>query len=495
MAKCKIDLKLSSKVQKETGYSEILLRLTSNKINLRCKTEVFISPKYFEYFIDLKKTIQAGSVYLPNNTMTCTLSDAGHKGYILKDSGIMVIKSRISTPEVIYHKDASQRIEDLTRAVAIAFEKSDISDVHGDWLKIVVDKYNHPDKYVKKEEKSLTFYELMDLYLEKKNFSYDHTKAIHVLIRDVARYELFIRYTDKRRKDFTFDVNTMKKDDIEDFLDYLRNEKDLSEEYPQIFNKILKEFPVGIGHSHKSLEVRGENTIIKLAKKLKAFFVWLYDTDKTRNRPFNGIVIGSEKFGTPYYITIEERNRIANYDFANNKHLERQKDIFVFHCFVGCRVSDLIKLTESNITDGILVYTPHKTKDEGSLVMQARVPLHDTAKKLIEKYKGVDSKGRLFPFISPQKYNNAIKEIFTEVGITRNVEVRNAQTGENKLRPINEIASSHLARRTFVGNAYLKVSDPNIIGKMSGHVEGSKAFSRYRKIEDETLSNVIDLIG
>ena len=107
----------------------------------------------------------------------------------------------------------------------------------------------------------------------------------------------------------------------------------------------------------------------------------------------------------------------------------------------------------------------------------------------------MDAKGRLFPFISPEKYNDAIKEIFTEVGINRNVVIRNPKTGENEIRPINEIASSHLARRTFVGNAYFKVSDPNIIGKMSGHVEGSKAFSRYRKIEDSTLLDVINQIG
>ena len=127
--------------------------------------------------------------------------------------------------------------------------------------------------------------------------------------------------------------------------------------------------------------------------------------------------------------------------------------------------------------------------------MQARVPLHPKALALVEKYNGVDAKGRLFPFISPQKYNDAIKEIFAEVGINRNVVIRNPKTGENEIKPINEIASSHLARRTFVGNAYFKVSDPNIIGKMSGHVEGSKAFSRYRKIEDSTLLDVINQIG
>ena len=172
-----------------------------------------------------------------------------------------------------------------------------------------------------------------------------------------------------------------------------------------------------------------------------------------------------------------------------------QRDIFVFHCFVGCRVSDLIKLTERNITNGILVYAPHKTKDEGEQSLQARVPLHPKAVKLIEKYKGVVPDGRLFPFISPQKYNKAIKEIFKQVGITRNVIVRNPKSGESETKPINEIASSHLARRTFVGNAYFMVSDPNIIGKMSGHVEGSRAFSRYRKIEDSTLQDVINRLG
>ena len=69
---------------------------------------------------------------------------------------------------------------------------------------------------------------------------------------------------------------------------------------------------------------------------------------------------------------------------------------------------------------------------------------------------------------------------------------RNPKTGENEVRPINEVATSHLARRTFIGGLYFRVSDPNLIGKMSGHVEGSKAFKRYRNIEDETLQDIIN---
>ncbi|MDE6110070.1 MAG: hypothetical protein K2F72_07290, partial [Muribaculaceae bacterium] len=51
-------------------------------------------------------------------------------------------------------------------------------------------------------------------------------------------------------------------------------------------------------------------------------------------------------------------------------------------------------------------------------------------------------------------------------------------------RPINEVASSHLARRTFIGNLYRQARDPCIVGAMSGHKDGSAAFSRYRTIDD-----------
>lgn len=114
------------------------------------------------------------------------------------------------------------------------------------------------------------------------------------------------------------------------------------------------------------------------------------------------------------------------------------------------------------------------------------------AKQLIEKYRDVDSKGRLFPFIQAHNYNVRIKLVFEKCGITRIVQVRNPKTGGYEARPINEIASSHMARRTFCGIAYKLTHDPNVIGKMSGHVEGSKAFARYRDIDDDDTQNIIN---
>ena len=63
-----------------------------------------------------------------------------------------------------------------------------------------------------------------------------------------------------------------------------------------------------------------------------------------------------------------------------------------------------------------------------------------------------------------------------------------------KTVPINTVASSHMARRTFVGNIYKHVKDPNIISSLTGHVEGSKAFCRYRDIDLQMKGELVRLL-
>lgn len=449
--------RLSTKIQTDTNLAEVLISLKNgNDYFVRSKSGIFVTPDNFR-------------------------------------KGEIVVNRRKVGNDVKYHEEQQKKMNELCAYIMEEVSKTPKEQITTAWFKEVVDRFIHPEKYAPKVEEKKTFYELAEEYLAKGGFSVSYTKSVRVLVRDVARYEGFKRALDDAA--FSFDVDKVTREDIEDFFDYLKNEKSLSEEYPETFRWLLDSSLNGLRKGHVKIEARGSNTLVSLEKKLRAFFVWLYDDGRTKNRPMEGVKIGMEKYGTPYYITIEERNAIADFDFSNSKSLEAQRDIFVFQCLIGCRVSDLAKLTQDNITNGILVYTPHKTKDDGEQEFQARVPLHPKAVELVEKYKGRDSKGRLFPFITPQKYNEAIKDIFTRVGITRMVVVRNPKTGENEARPLNEIASSHLARRTFVGNAYFKVSDPNIIGKMSGHVEGSKAFSRYRKIEDSTLRGVINQLG
>ena len=373
----------------------------------------------------------------------------------------------METPDVKYHREQANRLDELKKTIIETYESNRDENVTSEWLQLVCDKFVNPDKFIVRAKEQKSFYVLAEEYIAKRKISYAHAKVFRVLMREVARFEGYLRAKEPGYQNFVFDINTVTRKDIENFIEYLRHEYSLSQENPDLYKQLLTEYPASVTKGNCKLEDRGENTVIKAAKRLKSLFLWFYEEEYTRNRPFDGINIGTEKVGTPYYITIEERNTIAETDLAaayDAMSEEDRKGISKIH------------LPEYG-------------------AVQARVPLHPKAMELVKKYEGVSKQGMLFPFISAQKYNDSIKKVFKMAGITRNVIIRNARTGENELVPIDTVASSHLARRTFIGNAYFKVSDPNLIGKMSGHVDGSRAFKRYRNIEDETLKSVINLIG
>lgn len=349
-------------------------------------------------------------------------------------------------------------------------------------------------KIAQKEKKEIvSIYELGQQFLAERNLCQRRVDGYNVVFRVMCRYEIF--RTQLTGIEWKWDLDAVTSEDMKDFMDYIRNEKDYSEKYKKVFAFSTSLYPVECGLKHRAAKMkpRGENYISCMQKKIKAFWHWMQANGITSNYPFNGVVMSQAVFGTPYYLNIDERNLVAEYDFSEKPCLALQRDIFIFQCLIGCRVGDLYALTSANIVNGVLVYTPHKTKDDSEPVT-ARVPLSERALSLLNKYKGVDQKGRLFPFISLSGYNDAIKEVLKVCGIKRMVNVRNPTTGENEMRPICDVATSHMARRTFVGNAYKQVKDQNIVSKMSGHAEGSRAFSRYREIDDDTLAEVINAI-
>ena len=520
------ELRLSNKVQKETGMSEVMICLRYSVedpnaknghrgIDLSSGSGIFVKPSYFEYYINRKKTPKTP---IPLNKNTATMEKAASNGWALRKRGEIVINKKKALPpeEVTYHSEQAVKVDELKKAIIDAFNDEDNKDgLTSAWLKDVVDMFHFPGKQKADNPIKKSFFELAEEYITRPHgkkgrvLGKSLARSYRVLLRAAARYEGFVKAKDKSRKRWSWNIDKVSKDDIEDFFCYVAQEKELSETYPDLYKKLFASYPPSVKPGRGKLGGRGENTIISDKRRLKALFNHFYNSGYTKNRPFDGLIVGTETYNTPIYITIDERNQIADVNLragweklsaedrqnarASIETVEQQRDIFIFQCFVGCRVSDLIRLTEMNVNDGMLIYTPQKT--EGSSARQARVPLHPRALALIDKYRGIDTKGRLFPVITAQRYNDTLKVIFKLAGITRHVEVRNPKTGKNEMVPINTIASSHMARRTFIGNAYFKVQDPNLIGKMSGHVEGSTAFSRYRKIEDETLKNVIDLIG
>ena len=122
------------------------------------------------------------------------------------------------------------------------------------------------------------------------------------------------------------------------------------------------------------------------------------------------------------------------------------------------------------------------------------VPLHPAAKIIIARYANTPD-DRLLPFDSDQRYNTMIKQMFKALpDIDHVVTILDPVTRLEKQAKLSEVASSHMGRRNFCGNLYDAGFRDADIASMSGHAEGSKAISRYRKVSDEKKQEMIDAL-
>lgn len=362
----------------------------------------------------------------------------------------------------------------------------------------------HPKSIQPIVEKKATFFSLAEEYLTTHKLSESRVKHFNVLIRTLKRYELYRKLSNPR---YTLDVNAITPSTLDDFGSFLMKEPEIFDELPELYDevpyaksKVRKNLPVKRQPYYNAAgelvipgrpKQRGMNYVSDMMIRLRSFYVWLSDNGYVTNDPFKQYKIGEIVYGTPIYISTDERKQLAEADMGDDKQLETQRDIFVFQCMIGCRVSDLYKMTYANIIGDSIEYVPRKTRDDRAVTVS--VPLIPAARELIRKYLD-EGRQMLFPYISEQKYNKYIKEAFRKAGITRMVTTIDQRTRQNIQVPICDIASSHMARRTFIGNVYKSVKDPAIVGSMSGHKDGSKAFARYREIDMDIKRDAISAL-
>ena len=429
-----------------------------------------------------------------------------HKSELLVSPDVWDAKKECIKAKILYNSIERARLE-----LAVRTRKGLLIDIYEDYkekeslnsaeFEKLIDMRLNPEKYKEEEKEQNDFYFSFRKFLDVKNYSSTDEKNYETMIRMLRRFEMFQKV--RFGSDYALGFKTMNVDTIRDLERYVREEYKYVAQKPYKF--IFEEIP-----EKRMPGVRGANTIAKIMKRFRTFIKWCLKEGLLESDPFVGYEQKNPVYGTPYYITIEERSQIADTDIqeawekldkeqqksiakSSLPQLAIQRDIFVFHCMIGCRVSDLVTLTPENVINDHISYIAKKTSRER--VDAIEVPLNSIAKAILEKYwDGQRKTVPLLPFISPQKYNDSIKEIFLLCGITRNVTIWNSTTGKEEQHPLNEIASSHLARRTFIGNLYKKVQDPNMIGKLSGHVEGSKAFARYRTIDDDMKQNMVKML-
>ena len=326
--------------------------------------------------------------------------------------------------------------------------------------------------YVDKKKNNIL--EVFDNFLAAKNFEKQRQYFFNGIKQTLERYIRFYSISPN--------INTFDKQRFENFFTFIMQEYQLYKKRPDLYKDKNGRTP-----KQKSI-----NTLHAIELCIKEFLIWAVNNEKITKNPLLNFTPHKDKYGTPFYLTIEERNKIYNCKEYKRKKEIQYKDIFIFQCCVGCRVSDLWKMKNKNIINGAIEYVASKTKENTQKTI--RVPLNSLALEILEKYKEKDENAKILPFGEKQTYNDYIKKICKTAGIDRMITVFNSTKNDYEQRPLYEKASSHLARRTFIGNLYKKVQDPNLIGSLSGHVEGSKAFARYRTIDENMKIELVKML-
>lgn len=448
---------LSAKEDKVLAKNEVLVRFFHGRINQRGKTRIFIPKDSWD-------------------------QESQH---------IRIPKIRVMSPEkmaaVKELEEQSGRLKELSQFIMSNFLESGAGkkDIPSDWLSGVLAKFYKDDEEEEVVEEKETILDVFHRYIEHEHNMAESQRVQHrVIHRALHRFTLYTG-TSIEFEDFT--VDTLRK--LEDFLlhehEFISYDDKKKEYYinNRKYENVYKQVP-----ECRFPKQRGKNTVIKLMSRLRTFMRWAKKEHYIDNYPFEDYEMGTALYGTPYFLTKEERNLLYRTEYPNRPDLAVQRDIFIFQCFIGCRVGDFMKMTKDNIINGAIEYIPRKTKEGRPVTV--RVPISPTAQEILDRYPDVPG-NRLLPFICEQDYNRCIKDMIRLAGIDRNVTVINTITREEEKKPIWKVASSHMARRVLIGNLYRDLKDPNLIAKISGHVENSRAFNRYRDIDEEMAKEVI----
>ena len=277
-----------------------------------------------------------------------------------------------------------------------------------------------------------------------------------------ATYEKFAavkNHLKEFRDELSFDTFT--ENGLNDYVDFLRNKKDMR-----------------------------NSTIGKQIAFLKWFLRWSFKKGYNQNMAYDSFK--PKLKNTPkkvIFLTWEELNRLKDYKIPPTKqYLERIRDVFLFCCFSGLRYSDVYNLKRSDIKPDHIEVTTVKTAD--SLIIE----LNNHSKAILEKYKDVHFEDhKALPVISNQKMNDYLKELGELAEINDPVRETYYKGNEriDTVTPKYALLGTHAGRRTFICNALALGIPAQVVMKWTGHSD-YKAMKPYIDIADDIKANAMN---
>ena len=230
-------------------------------------------------------------------------------------------------------------------------------------------------------------------------------------------------------------------------------------------NKLNYDFVYNFSHYILLNTKCTHNGMMKHIQRLKKITNFCIKNNYITNDPFISFKIKFKK-SNRVYINNEELHILKNIKL--NKSLNKIRDIFLFACYTGLSYIDLYNLNIKNIQIGDdnlkwIFIKRHKTD------IPSNVPILPPALVILNKYKTQNNINGIFPMISNQKTNIALKEIAC-------------------LCNFNKKLTFHCARHTFATTITLTNGVPiETVSKMLGH-NNIKTTQIYARVIDSKIS-------
>ena len=230
-------------------------------------------------------------------------------------------------------------------------------------------------------------------------------------------------------------------------------------------NKLNYDFVYNFSHYILLNTKCTHNGMMKHIQRLKKITNFCIKNNYITNDPFISFKIKFKK-SNRVYINNEELYILKNIKL--NKSLNKIRDIFLFACYTGLSYIDLYNLNIKNIQIGDdnlkwIFIKRHKTD------IPSNVPILPPALIILNKYKTQNNINGIFPMISNQKTNIALKEIA-------------------RLCNFNKKLTFHCARHTFATTITLTNGVPiETVSKMLGH-NNIKTTQIYARVIDSKIS-------
>lgn len=174
---------------------------------------------------------------------------------------------------------------------------------------------------------------------------------------------------------------------------------------------------------------------------------------------------------------------------VSHQTLDKVRNLFVFSCVSGFRISDIEDLKREHIQGDWII----KKQVKGGKTTKIEIPLNAISKYILSLY---EDQAKPLPSISNQKANDYLKVLGRIAGINSGVEV-NTKTGtktESVVCPKYELISMHMGRRVFTSLTLAKGGAMQDVMNLTGHKKFA-SFKRYVSISKTQKQNTMNLWG